>query len=191
MMGLRCPGIVARMAKKLAFMTVGSLLEPMGHPVTQGFMDRISVVFSSADASDGFVARSERDLQTLEHSWGPLAFPKCFGPDANPAQTPTTLSLWNDLESVAAFAYHGAHGEALSKRKEWFAQHDQPTYVAWWVEEGHPIDWKEAAERLDHLHEHGPTAFAFNMMKPFDATGNPKQLDAKLVRSKIELNEPS
>ena len=37
-----------------------------------------------------------------------------------------TLSLWKDLESVAAFIYHGAHGEALMKRRERFEKHKLP-----------------------------------------------------------------
>ena len=54
-----------------------------------------------------------------------------------------TLSLWQDLESVAAFAYHGPHGEALAKRREWFEKYNLPVYVAWWVRADHRIDWKE------------------------------------------------
>ena len=39
---------------KLAFVTVGILREPVGHEQVQGFLDRVSGVYQSADLSDGF-----------------------------------------------------------------------------------------------------------------------------------------
>lgn len=176
------------MAKKLAFLTVGVLHETLSHPRSQGFVERLPSVYGAADRSDGFVARSIRDMQTYEHSWGPVRIPRCFSHVDDVNKLPTTLSIWDDLESVAAFAYHGAHGEAMSKRKEWFESHPNPTHVAWWIDEGHRIDWNEACERLDHLHEHGPTPFAFGFSSPFDADGRPRPMDPSVVRSKKLAN---
>ncbi len=175
------------MPKKIAFMTVGVLLEPMGHPTVQGFMDRIPAVYGAADGSDGFIARSVRDMETLLHSWGPVIAPKCFG-DVDFTEAPSTLSMWDDLESVAAFAYHGAHGEAMAKRKEWFKNNDAPSYVAWWVDSDHVLTYQEGADRLDHLHEHGSTPHAFNFIKPFDADGNPCPIKPDKVRAKVGVN---
>ena len=168
-------------------MTIGALHEPMGHPKVQGFLDRVPAVYAAADSSEGFQNRSHRDMGTFQHSWGPTVVPKCFGL-LDPAQAPTTLSLWDDLESVAAFAYHGAHGEAMGKRKEWFESHSAPTYVAWWVDDVTNLSWQEAADRLDYLHEHGSTPRAFNFVKPFGADGEPRTLDAALVKSKFQAN---
>ena len=176
------------MAKKLAFMTIGVLHEPIGHPRVQGFVDRVPAVYKAADESAGFSARSVRDLQTLEHSWGPIRVPRCFAGKGELDRVASTLSIWNDLESVAAYAYHGAHGEAMAKRREWFGTHTCPTYVAWWIEEGHAIDWNETCERLDHLHEHGSTAFAFNFASPFAADGRPDALNQAAIRASIASN---
>jgi hypothetical protein len=171
---------------KLALMTVGVLYEPFGHARVQGFVDRISAVFEAADVSDGFIDHSERG-QEFSYLWGEIMAPKCYGmPDE--AKLASTLSIWEDIESVAAFAYHGPHGEAMAKRKEWFETHDAPAFVAWWVEDGRQIDWKEACERLDHLHENGPTAFAFNFAMPFDASGRPAPIRPAVVREKISSN---
>jgi hypothetical protein len=126
-------------------------------------------------------------METFEHSWGPIVIPKCFG-DGNLMLNPTTLSLWEDLESVAAYAYHGAHGDAMPHRKEWFTSHDLPESCAWWVEEGHKMSWQEAADRLDHLHENGPTAHSFTIKKPFDADGNPASLRSDVVKMKVAEN---
>ncbi len=177
------------MPKKLAFLTVGVLHEPVSHPRSQGFMDRVPSVYAAADQSHGFIARSIRDLQTFEHSWGPVRIPRCFSHVQDLNRLPTTLSIWDDLESVAAYAYSGAHGEAMTKRKDWFESHPNPTHVAWWIDEGHRIDWNEACERLDHLHEHGPTAKAFNFSNPFDADGRPRPMDPAVVRAKKHASQ--
>ena len=179
------------MSKKLAFMTVGLLHEPVGHPRVQGFVDRIPAVYDAVDESDGFSARSERVIESWTQSWGEVTAPRCYGADQRMDRIASTLSLWDDLESVAAFAYHGAHGEAMAKRKEWFQSHELPTYVAWWVEAGDSINWSEASERLDHLHEIGASVHAFNFINPFDSDGRPCRLNAKAVRGKIAMNANS
>jgi len=96
--------------------------------------------------------------------------PACYPKLDDTERFAMTLSLWDDLESVAAFAYNGAHAEALMRRKDWFQSLGLPSYVAWWVAEDHNLDWKEGSDRLDHLHAHGSSAFAFNFAKPFDAS---------------------
>ncbi len=175
------------MGKKLAFMTVGILHDSFGTPKVQGFVDRIPGVYDAADSGDGFHARSDRDLVTFSHSWGERIAPKCLGA-LDTSQYATSLSLWNDIESVMAFAYRGAHGEALIHRKDWFKDIDAPTYVAWWTDTEGPVSWIEAAARLDHLHENGPTPFAFDFTKPFDEEGQPFRVDTALVKTKVAMN---
>src|SRR5215467_4558547 len=100
------------MSHRIAFFTFGVLHAPVGHPEVQGFIDRIGDVYAAADGSAGFFARSIRNVQTWEHSWGPVIAPKCAPPGVGLEQLAMTLSLWRDLGSVAAFAYNGAHGDA-------------------------------------------------------------------------------
>jgi hypothetical protein len=73
-------------------------------------------------------------------TWGNVELPACFPTPPEETQIAMSLSLWKDLESVAAFTYHGAHGEALTKRREWFEKYKLPIYVAWWVPADHQID---------------------------------------------------
>jgi len=176
------------MSHKLAFLTVGVLHDQVGAPRVQGFVDRIPAVYAAADASDGFQDRSIRDVATWKHSWGEVVPPACYPKLDDEERYALTLSLWNDLESVAAFAYNGAHAEALSKRKDWFESHKLPGYVAWWVPADHEVGWKEGSERLDHLHAHGSSAFAFNFARPFDAAGNPCRLDRSAMEAKARMN---
>src|SRR5437899_5362808 len=183
-----CFATLSAMPFKLAFMTVGILREPVGHAQVQGFVDRIGEVYGAAEASDGFHDRSIRDVGTWLHSWGPVELPACFPAPPEETQIAMTLSLWKDLESVAAFTYHGPHGEALTKRREWFENYNLPVYVAWWVKDDHAIEWKEGNARLEHLHGHGPTAFAFSFSRPFDAEGNACLLNREAVKAKAAVN---
>ena len=170
-------------------MTIGILYEPFGHPRSQGFVDRIPGVFDAADKSHGFIARSKRELETYTRSWGELETPEAYAHIEDILRLPSTMSLWEDLESVAAFAYHGAHGEAMANRRDWFQPNVIPEYAAWWVDEDterlYPDDIKE---RFDHLTKNGPTPFAFDFKKPFDEHGNPYKLDQAKVKEKIAAN---
>ncbi|GAB3788245.1 DUF3291 domain-containing protein [Dyella agri] len=163
---------------RIAFFTFGVLKAPVGDPVVQGFVDRIGDVYAAAEGSEGFFDRSIRDVETWEHSWGPIIAPACAPAGLAMTRFAMTLSLWRDLESVAAFAYHGAHREALSKREDWAEKGPWPTYAAWWVDGQHKPNWSEAVERIDHLHVHGPTPHAFSFRKPFDAMGLPVRMKA-------------
>src|SRR5262249_7755666 len=106
-----------------------------------------------------------------------VVLPQCTPDGIGADQLAMTLSLWRDLDSVAAFAYNGAHAEALSKRADWFTKGAWPGYVAWWVEESHRPSWKEAADRIDRLHEQGSTPEAFSFRKAFDSTGAPVRMN--------------
>jgi uncharacterized protein DUF3291 len=171
------------MTARIAFCTLGVLKAPVGNAVVQGFVDRLASVYEAAEGSAGFFARSIRNVQTWEHSWGPVVAPKCVPASFGLNQLAMTLSVWRDLESVAAYAYRGVHGEALSKRGEWFERGPWPSFVAWWIEEHHQPNWTEAVERVDQLHAQGSTPAAFNFRQPFDSAGRP----TKFSRERAEL----
>ncbi len=166
------------MSDRIAFFTLAVLKAPVGEPIVQGFVDRIGEVYAAAEGSAGFFDRSVRNLETWEHSWGPVLAPRCIPSGLPLTQLAMTLSLWQDLESVAAFTYSGLHREALSRRQDWFEAGPWPSYVAWWVPGDHRPDWKEAVERIDHLHDHGSTPGAFSFRQPFDAMGAPARMKA-------------
>lgn len=167
---------------RIAFFTFGILREPFGHEQVQGFFDRVGPAFAQAESAAGFVDR-DRDA-----SWGPHASPR-FYDEKQHAGAPATLSLWADLESVCAFAYRNAHGEAFKKRRDWFLKPEWPTYVAWWVEDDHIPTWVEACQRHEYLHDHGPSPYAFNFKQPFDAKGQSTELDRNLLDQRIAANE--
>jgi hypothetical protein len=168
---------------KLAFYTFGILREARTHPQVQGFLDRTGRVLTTADGSAGMIKRSAANAR-----WGEKTFPRFFTGDP-PDGAAATLSLWEDLESVFAFAYAGVHAEALRHRKEWFVPPGWPTYVAWWVADGHTPDYLEAIERHRHLHEHGPTPTAFNFKHAFGPDGSQITIDRERIEAIAAANE--
>jgi hypothetical protein len=165
----------------IALTTFAVLRAAPGDARVQGFFDRLPDTFGTADRFEGFVARSMRDPVTLEHSWGAPVPPRFFDPAVH-AGTVFTLSLWRTLESVNAFAYSGVHGEALRHRLEWFVKPEWPSYAAWWVADDHIPDWHEANERLEHLHDNGPSPHAFDFRVAFGPGHEPATIDRKAVR---------
>ena len=95
--------------------------------------------------------------------------------------------MWRDLESVFAFTYFGLHAEALAHGREWFQKPEWPPYVLWWMKAGDQPTWAEGVARHEYLHDHGPSAFAFNFKNSFNAEGKSFELDrarAKLIATK-------
>ena len=165
---------------KVAFLTTGILHAPYGDPKVRGFEERIDAVFAGAERCTGF-----------------LGFPEPFG-DETPImfRTPeyahryaTTITTWQDLESVFAFAYNGVHAEALGKRKEWFVHPDLPGYVAWWIADHHEPSWTEIHARFDKLRKEGSSAEAFDFKQPFDSSGQPYAIDRETVKTLIAHNQ--
>ncbi|NKQ35372.1 MAG: DUF3291 domain-containing protein [Chloroflexi bacterium] len=118
------------------------------------------------------------------HTWQGRSNPPIFKDEEFSDRTPQTLSLWDDLESVFAFAYNGIHAEALSKRKEWFEHPKWPFYVAWWVEDEYTPSWEEAYERYDKLLRDGSSPEAFDFKHPFGSDGQPVKIDREVVKRK-------
>jgi hypothetical protein len=165
----------------VAFTTFAIFRAPPGDPQVQGFFDRLPDTFGAADRFEGFVARSMRDPVTLTHTWGDLVYPRFLDPAQHDGAV-ATLSLWRTLESVNAFAYSGVHGESLRHRLEWFVKPEWPSYTAWWVADDHIPDWYEARERLEHLHDHGPSPQAFDFRRAFGADRDPIMVQRDAVR---------
>ncbi len=165
----------------VAFITFGVLREPAGHPQVQGFFDRSGTVFATAEASHGQIDyyRGQGDQYRVSAEGSPFgAYTTGRFVTADLAgREEQTLSLWADLEAVSAFAYAVPHAEALRHRREWFLKPAWPTYAAWWVADDDWPDWPEANARLEHLHDHGASAIAFDFRSPFDAEDRPTLLD--------------
>ena len=184
---------------KLAFYTFAVLEEAFRHQHSRGFVDRITGVFESAEQASRFVGRADSARhEGQDAQWGdPLATPRLNARqrdarrDNSPEVSPddheaATLSLWDDLESVYAFAYYGRHAEALKKREDWFVKPEWSSFVAWWVENGQIPTWEDACSRLELLNEEGSTPHAFDFKTPLDSAGTPWRMDRSKIQEKSD-----
>jgi hypothetical protein len=175
---------------RVAFTTFAILLEPYGHARVQEFDDRTPHVFRAAEESPGFVARAV-ELDQLGGSnftrdwgaWGAFDVPRFYtlGREAGNDQRASTLSVWRDLQSVFDFVYSGLHLSALKERESWFKKPEWPTYACWWIDDAHIPTWREACNKLEHLHDHGASPHAFDFRTCFDAAGRPATLKRSFI----------
>ena len=90
------------------------------------------------------------------------------GIDTETENLAATLSLWTDIEAVLEFAYGRLYRRAIDQGQKWFCTPSYPAYVMWWISDGAVPTWREACQRLEHLHDHGPTSFAFDFQGAFN-----------------------
>jgi uncharacterized protein DUF3291 len=156
------------MAYQLAQVNVARFRLPTDDPANADFMNALDQVNAIADVQPGFVWRFQGD--------GNNAIDIQAFDDPNIA---VNMSVWADLDSLAAFAYRNeAHRLIMRRRREWFEQMEF-YLVLWWVEEGAVPTVEEAKARLELLRRKGPSAEAFTFKQPFAAPGE-KDIDPVL-----------
>lgn len=176
-----CPVLDEMPAMPLALYTFGQFIEPAENPANDGFRELNDPVFALADRAEGLIARSGYASDPGPEPWGPEVYPR-FHDDRGDGWAPATLSLWQDIESLFAFTYSGLHAQALGRGREWFVKPSWPPLVLWWHQAAAVPQWSEGVERLEHLHDHGPTPRAFTFKSPFDPRGRPTTLDTARVK---------
>ena len=170
----------------LALYTFGIFKKPAADVANDGFHLRNDPLLKLVDQTHGMITRSGYANESGPESWGTQVYPR-FYIEQGDGFSPSTLSIWRDLESVFAFTYFGLHAEALAHGRAWFKKPEWPPYVLWWIEAGEQPTWTDSVLRHEHLHDTGPSAFAFNFKNAFDAKGKSVTLDhalAKLIAAK-------
>jgi len=142
---------------QLAQLNIATLLEPLESPRLADFVANLDRINALAEQSPGFVWR-------LEDEAGDATAIRPFGDNIV-----VNMSVWEDIESLHAYAFRSAHVEVLRRRREWFENMSEAYAVLWWVPRDHRPTTREAAERLASLREHGPTVNAFTFRKSFPA----------------------
>ena len=141
----------------LAQLNIAMLREPLESPGMADFVANLERINALAEASPGYLWR-------LQDEAGDATAIRPFG-----AEVLVNLSLWRDVQSLSDYVYKSAHSEMLKRRREWFDKAEQAHMVLWWVPAGHRPGVEEAAERLAHLREHGPSAHVFGFRQAFAA----------------------
>ena len=148
------------MTYQLAQMNIAKFRLPAEHPVNADFVNNLDRVNAIAETQPGFVWRLIGD--------GNDALDINAFDDPNIA---VNMSVWTDLENLAAFAYRNEeHRKIMRRRAEWFDVMDF-YLVLWWVRAGEFPTVEDGKARLEHLKEHGPSAYAFTFKEPFPAPG--------------------
>lgn len=139
--------------RHLAELNVGRLVAPVGDPKVAPFVNALEAVNALAERSPGFVWRLVGADATTRGATD-LRLP---GDD----QTLVNMSVWEDADSLRHYVFNTVHRKFYTRKDEWFQAMDGHHMVLWWVEAGHVPTLEEAAERLNHLKEHGPSEHAF------------------------------
>ena len=142
----------------LAQVNIGRILHPLDAPQIADFMNNLDPINALAETQPGFVWR-------LQGEGGNATDIRADDADLDLL---INMSLWRDLESLAAFVYRSHHRDFMRRRAEWFAPMD--VYQAlWWVPRGETPTPPEGLARVAHLRAHGPSRTAFTFKSPFPA----------------------
>lgn len=145
---------------QLAQLNIAKFQLPMEHPDNADFVNNLDRVNAIAESQPGFIWRlvgegnNAMDVQAFSD------------PDII-----TNMSVWADMESLAAFVYRNEeHRAIMRRRREWF---EKMAFfmVLWWVPANHTPSLEEAKTRLELLRKHGATAQAFTFREPFPMPG--------------------
>lgn len=154
----------------LAQINVGRFPHDRDNPANVDFMNALDPVNAQADTSPGFVWRLVGDGNDATD----------LVPDESDPQLLLNMSVWTDVEALAAFVYRNSdHLAFMRRRKEWFEKIE--IFMAlWWVPVGHIPSVAEGMERVVLLRTNGPTPNSFTFRETFaapDGTPAVPQLD--------------
>ena len=125
----------------------------------EGFRKQLDPINALADASPGFVWR----LQTEDGN------ATAIRPYPDDDLMAINMSVWESLEALQQFVYKSGHVQTLRARHQWFEPINGPILALWWIPAGHIPTVGEARQRLEHLKDQGPSAYAFTFRSPFPA----------------------
>ncbi|WP_328461369.1 DUF3291 domain-containing protein [Actinoplanes sp. NBC_00393] len=152
----------------LAQINSARLRAPLEDPSMAEFVTGLERMNALADRSPGFVWRliGENGDGTIS-----LADPR----------TIFTLSVWESVEDLRAYAYQSEHLDYLRRRREWFLPHEHSvSLVLWWIPAGRRPTLRQGISRLGRLAAQGPTAEAFTFRQVFSPpAGQPAPLPAR------------
>ncbi|MBL8771224.1 MAG: DUF3291 domain-containing protein [Phenylobacterium sp.] len=145
-------------AWNLAQINVGRLRAPIDDPMIADFASSLDRINALADGAPGFVWRlvgAGGDATDIQ-------------PSADDPNLIVNMSLWRDLDALAAFVYRSDHRSVMRRRAEWFEKMD--VYMAlWWTPAGHTPSVEEGLAALERLERLGPTPAAFTFRAPYPA----------------------
>jgi Domain of unknown function (DUF3291) len=141
---------------QLAQLNIARMRFPLESPEMADFVNNLDRINGLADSSQGFVWRLQGESNDAT-SLRPFADDFII----------VNMSVWDNLESLKQYVYKSAHTDMLKRRAEWFEKMSDAMVVMWWIPMGHIPTVTESKDRLEHMRNHGSSAFAFSIQKPF------------------------
>ena len=145
-------------AYHLAQLNIARMLAPIDDPIMAEFVAQLGPVNALADQAPGFVWR-------LQSESGDATSIKVYDDDL----IIVNLTVWESPEYLREFVYKSDHSGVLRDRKRWFEKYEGPYYALWWIPAGQLPSTEDARQRLDHLRQHGDSAYAFSFKHLFPA----------------------
>ena len=143
---------------QLAQVNIALLRAPLDTPMLADFVALLEPINAVADRTPGFIWR----LQTED---GDATAIRAFGDD----RIIVNMSVWESVETLAAFVYSDEHREIMRQRRSWFERMSAAHTALWWIPRGHIPTTGEAEERVIQLRVYGPTPHAFTLREHFRA----------------------
>ncbi len=140
----------------VAHMNLARLLHPAGDPRVAEFVDPIDAVNRVAERSPGFIWRLTSPVSRTEAAGTFEAI------DADDPLIASSVSVWEDPESLRFFVNKTLHGVLLRKRDAWFQPLGGPVYVIWPVKRDARPTMAEAKVKLAELATDGHSAAVYD-----------------------------
>jgi hypothetical protein len=142
----------------LAQLNIAKAKYALDAPEIKEFVDNLAPVNQIAESSEGFIWRLKDDT-------GDAVNIQAFDdPDII-----VNMSTWTSVDALKNFMFRTHHKDFLRRKKEWFHNISEDSYVLWWVPTGHTPTVNEAIERLDCLRANGDSPYAFTFKSNFTA----------------------
>jgi hypothetical protein len=143
----------------LAQLNIAKAKYSLDAPEIKEFVDNLEPLNNLAESSEGFVWR-------LKDEQGDATNIQAFSdPDII-----VNMSVWDSTDALKNFMFRTHHRNFLRRKKEWFHNLAEDSYVLWWVPKGHVPTIEEAVEKLDFLRSNGDTPYAFTFKSNFTAS---------------------
>jgi hypothetical protein len=141
---------------EIAQLNVAKLIEPIGSPLVQPFVDLLDEINLLAEASPGFRWRLQDaagNATQIRITDDPCVL--------------VNMTLWATIEQLFAFTYRSAHKTVFARRFEWTTRWPGPNSVLWWQPASTIPTPEDGLGRLRLLAERGPCEEAFTFKHRF------------------------
>jgi heme-degrading monooxygenase HmoA len=135
----------------LAQLNIAKAKYSLEAPEIKEFVDNLEHVNNLAESSSGFIWR-------LKDEDGDATNIQAYS-DPN---TIVNMSVWDSVDALKNFMFRTHHRDFLRRKKEWFYNIPEDSYVLWWIPVGHIPTIEEAVEKLEYLRSNGDTPNAFS-----------------------------